>query len=167
MPDGVLFGSSKAHVQLRKHLVDDNQVEAVISLPSGVFKPYAGVSTAIIVFSKGGATEQVFFYDVTADGYSLDDKRQPVTENDLPDVLDKWRAWCDCKGDFSDRTQKAFAVNADAIRAQGYDLSINRYKEQRYKAEEYEDPKKILARLKVLEREILHELDDLEGLISR
>lgn len=165
VPDGVLFGSSKAHVQLRKHLVDDNQVEAVISLPSGVFKPYAGVSTAIIVFSKGGATEQVFFYDVTADGYSLDDKRQPVTENDLPDVLDKWRAWCDCKGDFSDRTLKAFAVDADAIRAQGYDLSINRYKEQRYVAEEYEDPKVILAELKVLEQEIIDALGELEEMV--
>lgn len=126
VPDGVLFGSSKAHVQLRKHLVDDNQIEAVISLPSGVFKPYAGVSTAIIVFSKGGATDEVFFYDVTADGYSLDDKRQPIAENDLPDVLEKWRAWCDRNGELADRTQKAFSVTADDIRAQGYDLSINR-----------------------------------------
>ena len=93
VPDGVLFGSSKAHQALRKLLVDDNQLEAVISLPSGVFKPYAGVSTAILVFTKGGRTDQVFFYDVEDDGFSLDDKRQPIEANDLPDALSQWRSW--------------------------------------------------------------------------
>ena len=92
VPDGVLFGSSKAHVALRKMLVDDNQLEAVISLPSGVFKPYAGVSTAIIVFTKGGKTDNVFYYDVQADGFSLDDKREPTPDkNDLPDLLKRWK----------------------------------------------------------------------------
>ena len=91
VPDGVLFGSSKAHVALRKSLVDDNQLEGVISLPSGVFKPYAGVSTAILIFTKGGKTDQVFFYDVQADGFSLDDKRDRIEENDLPDLLKQWK----------------------------------------------------------------------------
>lgn len=166
VPDGVLFGSSKAHVQLRQHLVDYNQLEAVISLPSGVFKPYAGVSTAIIVFSKGGATDKVFFYDVTADGFSLDDKRQPTRNNDLPDVQAKWREWSARKGDFGDRTQKAFVVPVADIRSQNYDLSINRYKEQKYEAATREDPKLILARLKVLEEEILRELCELESMLS-
>lgn len=165
VPDGVLFGSSKAHLQLRKHLVDDNQLEAVISLPSGVFKPYAGVSTAIIVFSKGGSTDEVFFYDVTADGYSLDDKRQPVKENDLPDMLTKWRQWCERKGAFTDRTQKAFGVQVGDIRAQSYDLSINRYKKQRYKTVQHGDPKLILGQLKAIEVEILRELEGLEEML--
>ena len=92
VPDGVLFGSSKAHVALRKLLVDENQLEAVISLPSGVFKPYAGVSTAIIIFTKGGKTENMFYYDVQADGFSLDDKREPTLDkNDLPDLLVQWQ----------------------------------------------------------------------------
>ena len=91
VPDGVLFGSSNAHAGLRELLVNENQLEAVISLPSGVFKPYAGVSTAILVFAKGGKTDHVFFYDVQADGYTLDDKRDPTDQNDLPDALERWR----------------------------------------------------------------------------
>jgi type I restriction enzyme M protein len=96
VPDGVLFGSSKAHVQLRQHLIENNQLEAVISLPSGVFKPYAGVSTAIIIFAKGGKTENVFFYDVQSDGFTLDDKRAKIGDGkgDLPDVLAKYLQWC-------------------------------------------------------------------------
>ncbi len=166
VPDGVLFGSSKAHLQLRRHLVEDNQLEAVISLPSGVFKPYAGVSTAIIIFSKGGATEDVFFYDVTADGFSLDDKRQPIPANDLPKVRSQWQAWCRREGDFSDRTQKAFDVSASNIRTQNYDLSINRYKEQVHAVQQHEDPKAILGRLKALEEEIQKELVELEGMLG-
>lgn len=166
VPDGVLFGSSKAHVQLRRHLVDDNQLEAVISLPSGVFKPYAGVSTAIIIFSKGGATEDVFFYDVTADGYSLDDKRQPSKDNDLPDVVNQWQAWCRREGEFTDRTRKAFGVPVADLRAQNYDLSINRYKEQVHQVQQHEDPKAILGRLKALEVEIQRELEELEGMLK-
>ena len=166
VPDGVLFGSSKAHVQLRKHLVEDNQLEAVISLPSGVFKPYAGVSTAIIIFSKGGKTEEVFFYDVQADGLSLDDKRQPIKSNDLPDVLAQWEQWCDRKADITDRTQKAFCVPLADIAAQNYDLSINRYIEQVHVVEEHDDPRDILKRLKELENEIQKELAELEGMLG-
>lgn len=166
VPDGVLFGSSKAHVQLRRHLVEDNQLEAVISLPSGVFKPYAGVSTAIVIFSKGGTTEDVFFYDVTADGFSLDDKRQPIADNDLPDVVDQWRAWCRREGDYTDRTRKAFGVLVADLRAQNYDLSINRYKEQVHEVQQHEDPKVILGRLRALEAEIQKELGELEGMLG-
>ncbi len=166
VPDGVLFGGSKAHVQLRKHLVEDNQLEAVISLPSGVFKPYAGVSTAIIIFSKGGKTDEVFFYDVQADGLSLDDKRQPIKSNDLPDVLAQWQQWCDRKADITDRTQKAFSVPLADIAAQNYDLSINRYKQQVHVAEEHDDPRDILKRLQALESEIQRELAELEGMLG-
>src|SRR5207248_1511032 len=108
VPDGLLFGSSSAHQALRKLLIDNNQLEAVISLPSGVFKPYAGVSTAILMFTKGGRTDNVFFYDVQADGLSLDDKRALVDENDLPDCLRRWRARNPSKD--VDRTAKAFLV---------------------------------------------------------
>jgi len=168
VPDGVLFGSSKAHLQLRKHLIDDNQVEAVISLPSGVFKPYAGVSTAIIVFSKGGRTENVMFYDVLDDGFSLDDKRVKIGDGkgDLPDVLSKYKQWCKREGDFVDRMAKAFEVSAEDIREQGYDLSVKRYKEQVLAVELHESPREILARLKSLEAEIHLDMSDLEGLLG-
>ncbi|QZA78693.1 type I restriction-modification system subunit M [Deefgea tanakiae] len=165
VPDGVLFGSSKAHVQLRKHLIEDHQLEAVISLPSGVFKPYAGVSTAIIVFAKGGSTDDVFFYDVQADGYSLDDKRQPIKDNDLPKVLAEYKRWCNRDGDFSDRTQQAFGVPKADLVAQNYDLSINRYKQQVYAVEQHEDPREILNRLMTLEDEIQRELKELEAML--
>lgn len=166
VPDGVLFGSSKAHVQLRKHLCEDNQLEAVISLPSGVFKPYAGVSTAIIIFSKGGKTDEVFFYDVQSDGFSLDDKRQAIRDNDLPDVLAQWQHWCDRKADITDRTQKAFSVPLADIAVQNYDLSINRYKQQVHVAEKHDDPRDILNRLKNLESEIQQELAELERMLG-
>ncbi len=113
VPDGVLFGSSNAHKKVRRTLIEDNQLEGVISLPSGVFKPYAGVSTALLIFSKGGKTENVFFYDVQADGFSLDDKRNPIQKNDLPTLVKSWQIWNDGKGDlkaFTDRKAKAFYV---------------------------------------------------------
>ena len=168
VPDGVLFGSSKAHVQLRQHLIDNNQLEAVISLPSGVFKPYAGVSTAIIIFSKGGTTEEVFFYDVESDGLTLDDKRSKIGDGkgDLPDLQTRYLQWCNGKGDFSDRTAKAFEVSADDIRAQSYDLSINRYKVTKHVAYKHDDPIQILSRLKELEASILQDLSELEGLLT-
>jgi len=167
VPDGVLFGSSKVHVQLRQHLVENNQLEAVISLPSGVFKPYASVSTAIIIFAKGGKTENVFFYDVQSDGRTLDDKRTKIGDGDgdMPDVQAKYLQWCNGQGDFSDRTTKAFEVSADDIRAQSYDLSINRYKQQVHDAAVHVDPKELLQQLQSLEAEILQELADLEGLL--
>jgi type I restriction enzyme M protein len=167
VPDGVLFGSSKAHVQLRQHLIENNQLEAVISLPSGVFKPYAGVSTAIIIFAKGGKTENVFFYDMQSDGRTLDDKRTKIGDGngDMPDVQAKYLQWCNGKGDFNDRTAKAFEVSADEIRAQSYDLSINRYKLQVHDTVHHVDPKELLQQLQSLEADILQDLADLEGLL--
>jgi type I restriction enzyme M protein len=158
VPDGVLFGSSNAHVALRRMLVDENQLEAVISLPSGVFKPYAGVSTAIVVFTKGGETDRVFFYDVEADGLSLDDKRDPVSENDLPDALGRWGKR-DAKKD-KDRTAKHFMVPVAEIREKNFDLSINRYKEVKH-----ESPKVVLGKLRALEAEIAMDLKALEGML--
>lgn len=168
VPDGVLFGSSKAHLQLRRHLIEDNQLEAVISLPSGVFKPYASVSAAIIIFAKGGRTDRVLFYGVASDGYTLDDKRTKIADGqgDLPDVLETYRQWCDRSGDFSDRTAKAFEVSAETIRTQGFDLSINRYKQRTYAAEDHVDPRLVLGRLQATEAEILKDLAALQELLG-
>ena len=167
VPDGVLFGSSNAHVALRTLLLDTNQLDAVISLPSGVFKPYAGVSTAILVFTKGGKSENVFFFDVQADGFSLDDKRTKTKENDLPLLQELWenRKTKNSKN-FSDRTEKAFYVNAEEIRTNNYDLSLNRYKEQIYIAEEYDAPKTILDRMETLEKEIMQDMKELRELLK-
>lgn len=167
VPDGVLFGSSKGHLGLRQHLLDDNQLEAVISLPSGVFKPYAGVSTGILIFTKGGQTKDVFFYDVEADGMSLDDKRQEIKDNDLPDVLAQFyhsRANGGREA-FRDRTTKAFVVSAADIRTQKYDLSINRYRERNQEAVKYDPPRVVLARMKKLESEIQADMAKLEELV--
>ncbi len=175
VPDGVLFGSSKAHQQLRQELIENNQLEGIISLPSGVFKPYAGVSTAILMFTKGGATEQVWFYDLQADGYSLDDKRTPKDQNDLPDAIAQWQHYCQLveanasaeqiKQHFGDKTQKAFVVDAADISSNKYDLSINRYKEVVYEEESYDPPKEILQRMKALEKEIMQDMDELEKML--
>jgi len=178
VPDGVLFGSSKAHQQLRQELLDNNQLEGIVSLPSGVFKPYAGVSTAILIFTKGGSTERVWFYDLQADGYSLDDKRSELKgegSNDLPDAIAQWHKYRQMvEGNisastintlFGDKRKKAFVVPAEDIAANKYDLSINRYKEVEYQQEQYDDPKVILQRLKGLEQEILADLDELEGML--
>lgn len=164
VPDGVLFGSSKAHVGVRQMLVEENQLEAVISLPSGVFKPYAGVSTAILVFTKGGETENVWYYDVQADGYSLDDKRNLVKENDLPDLVASWKKRSVKKD--TDRKKKAFFVSKAEIVEYKYDLSINRYKEVEYEEVEYEKPKVILDKLIKLEKEIMGELEELRGMVK-
>ena len=168
VPDGVLFGSSKAHVQLRQHLIESNQLEAVISLPSGVFKPYAGVSTAIIIFAKGGKTEKVFFYDVQSDGRTLDDKRAEIGDGkgDLPDVLEKYKQWCKGEAVLDARTAKAFEVSASDIRAEGYDLSVNRYKQQTHAAEVHEDPRHILKRLQEVEAQITADLVAPAGLLE-
>jgi type I restriction enzyme M protein len=163
VPDGVQFGSSKAHTALRQLLVKENQLEGVFSLPSGVFKPYAGVSTAIVVFAKGGKTDHVFFYDVDADGYSLDDKRDPVSQNDLPDALACWRKK-NAKKD-TDRTAKHFMVPLKELEAKGFDLSINRYKEAKHDVVEHEPPKQIIAKLRALEAEIAKDLSELEGML--
>lgn len=163
VPDGVLFGSSKAHAALRELLVKENQLEAVFSLPSGVFKPYAGVSTAILVFTKGGKTDHVFFFDVAADGFSLDDKRDPVNQNDLPNALERWRKRNSKKD--TDRTAKHFMVPVADIEAQDFDLSINRYKKANHAEVTYDPPKKIIAKLRALESEIATDLGELEGML--
>lgn len=178
VPDGVLFGSSTAHQQLRKVLIENNQLEGIISLPSGVFKPYAGVSTAILLFTKGGSTKQVWFYDVQADGFSLDDKRAPLKgegANDLPDVIAQWKAYRklvlanataeEISAQFGDKSKKAFVVDAKDIIANKFDFSINRYKEVVYEMVEYADPKVILAEIKQLENEILQGMNELEELL--
>src|SRR5215216_5713478 len=166
VPDGVLFGLSKAHLALRKMLVDENQLEAVISLPSGVFKPYAGVSTAIVIFTKGGQTDKVFFYDVKADGRSLDDKRTLLDltkheTNNLLDVLERWR---NREGQADNpRTAQCFFVPKAAIIANNYDLSINRYKEVIYEEVKYDPPKDILRELQELECKIQNDMRELEA----
>jgi len=174
VPDGVLFGSSKAHVALRRLLVEQNQLEAVISLPSGVFKPYAGVSTAILVFSKGGKTDHVFFCDVQSDGFSLDDKRTasgpdigplgPKNDNDLYPAVERWRGRS-AKQD-TDRTAQHFMVSRADILAQDFDLSINHYKESRQEEIEHEAPEAIIARLESMESAISRDLKGLRDVIS-
>ncbi|MBW4532645.1 MAG: type I restriction-modification system subunit M [Pleurocapsa minor HA4230-MV1] len=168
VPDGVLFGSSNAHKSIRKTLIENHKLDGVISMPSGVFKPYAGVSTAVIIFTKVGVekdgTDYVWFYDMKADGLSLDDKRQPIEENDIPDLLDKWHNR-DPKQK-TNRKSKAFFVPKKEIKDNGYDLSINRYKEIEYEEVKYEPPKVILGKLRSLEAEISSDLDALEKMLG-
>ncbi|MEF3313433.1 class I SAM-dependent DNA methyltransferase [Paenibacillus sp. GYB004] len=166
VPDGVLFGNSTAHKDIRKEIVENHKLEAIISMPSGVFKPYAGVSTAIMIFTKTGAggTDHVWFYDMKADGYSLDDKRNPIETNDIPDIVERFG---NKDADLErKRTEKSFLVPIDEIRNNAYDLSINRYKETEYEEVQYEDPKVILASLKQLEKEIVEGLGELEALLG-
>ena len=165
VPDGVLFGSSTAHKDVRKMLVEDHKLDGVVSMPSGVFKPYAGVSTAILLFTKTGAggTDQVWFYDMQADGLSLDDKRQVVGDNDIPDVLAKWVGRD--SGEGSDRKARSFFVGKAEIVANKYDLSINRYKEVEYEEVEYDPPAVIIERLEALQSEIAEDLRTLRGML--
>lgn len=165
VPDGVLFGSSNAHKQVRKMLLDDCELQGVISMPSGVFKPYAGVSTAILLFVKGGETEKVWFYDMQADGYSLDDKRSKINDNDLPDIVEKWKNRRNITE--NDRKSKFFWVEKKEIEENGLDLSINRYKENHYEEIEYEDPEKILKEIKDIEKEIVGGLEELEKILKQ
>lgn len=162
VPDGVLFGSSNAHKQLRKELVENHKLEAIISMPSGVFKPYAGVSTAVIIFTKTGAggTDKVWFYDMKADGYSLDDKRNKIEQDDIPDIIERFGT-LDSE-DERKRTEQSFFVPKDEIVGNEYDLSINRYKEIEYEEVEYEKPQVILSRIIDLENEILQGLNSLK-----
>ena len=166
VPDGVLFGSSKAHVQIRQTIVDGHKLDGIISMPSGVFKPYAGVSTAIMLFTKtnSGGTDHVWFYDMTADGYSLDDKRDPLSDNDIPDVIDRWNKRNRKKD--TDRTAKAFFVPKEEIAANKYDLSINRYKEIEHEEVSYDPPLVILDQLDALEAEIQRDLKELRGMLG-
>lgn len=166
VPDGVLFGSSKAHKQIRQELVDNNKLQAVISMPSGVFKPYAGVSTAILFFTKTGAggTDKVWFYDMKADGLSLDDKRQAVEANDIPDIISRYENLS--AEENRQRTEQSFMVPVEEIRDNGYDLSINKYKEIVYEKVEYEPTSVILGKINALEAEIQQELAELQKMLK-
>lgn len=166
VPDGVLFGSSRAHKALRQELVDNNRLEAVISMPSGVFKPYAGVSTAVIIFTKTGhgGTDKVWFYDMQADGYSLDDKRGAIQENDIPDIVARFHNLKAEEG--RERTEKSFLVPREEIVEQGYDLSINRYKEVVQENVVYDPPKVILERISKLNLRIVEETEKLHDLLK-
>ena len=165
VPDGVLFGSSKAHRDIRRELVENHRLEAVISMPSGVFKPYAGVSTAVLVFTKTGhgGTDQVWFYDMRADGFSLDDKRTEIADNDIPDIVARFH---NREGERErKRTEQSFLVPKAEIVDNGYDLSINKYKKVEYTPVEYPPTSEILKELRDLEAEISRGLDELEGMM--
>ena len=165
VPDGVLFGSSTAHKAIRKEIIENNRLEAVVSMPSGVFKPYAGVSTAVLVFTKTGhgGTDKVWFYDMKADGYSLDDKRTPVSENDIPDIIERFHN-LDNEKDRA-RTEQSFLVDKQDIVNNDYDLSINKYKEVEYVPVEYPPTSEIIKELKNMEDEIQKGLAELEGML--
>lgn len=168
VPEGVLFGSTTAHKKLRKMLVEEQKLDAVIKLPSGVFKPYAGVSTAILVFTKtdGGGTDYVWFYDVRADGFSLDDKRSPIADNDLPDVLDRWTHRTESSELERPRTAQSFCVPKAEIAGEDYDLSLNRYKEIEYEEEQHREPVEILSEMASLDAEIANDVAALKELLA-
>ena len=165
VPDGVLFGSSTAHKAIRRELVENQKLVAVISMPSGVFKPYAGVSTAILIFTKtnAGGTDKVWFYDMKADGYSLDDKRSPIAANDIPDIIARFNNLDGEQG--RERTEQSFFVTKEEIIDNGYDLSINKYKKTEYVAVEYPSTAEILDRLDALEAEIASEMKELRKML--
>ena len=162
VPDGVLFGSSTAHKSIRKALIEENQLEAIISMPSGVFKPYAGVSTAVMIFTKGGRTDNVWFYDMQSDGYSLDDKRNVIEDNDIADIIGRFK---NLKDEATrQRTDKSFFVRKEELVGNEYDLSINKYKEIEHEEVEYSHPMDILSNIEILESQIqlgLKELSDM------
>ena len=166
VPDGVLFGSSRAHKAIRKELVENNNLEAVISMPSGVFKPYAGVSTAVLVFTKtgNGGTDKVWFYDMTADGFSLDDKRVKIKDNDIPDIIERFKH-LDKEVDRK-KTEKSFMIDKKDIVDNDYDLSINRYKEIEYKPVKYPPTKDIIAEIEKLDKEANDSLQELKALLK-
>lgn len=166
VPDGVLFGSSNAHAAIRKEIIDNHRLEAIISMPSGVFKPYAGVSTAIIIFTKTGAggTDQVWFYDMQADGYSLDDKRNSIADNDIQDIVARF---ANLAGEVDrKRTDKSFFVPKSEIVGNGYDLSINKYKETEHAEVKYDKPEVIIMQIETLEHSIINGLKELSQLVA-
>lgn len=166
VPDGVLFGSSTAHKAIRKEIIENNRLEAIVSMPSGVFKPYAGVSTAIMIFTKTehGGTDKVWFYDMKADGFSLDDKRSEIAENDIPDIIARFR---NLEGEAErERTEQSFFVPKQEIIDNDYDLSINKYKKTEYVAVEYPPTSEIMANIRELEIEIGSAMDELEKLLG-
>ena len=166
VPDGVLFGSSNAHKSIRKEIVANNRLEAVISMPSGVFKPYAGVSTAIMIFTKtgNGGTDNVWFYDMKSDGFSLDDKRSPVDNSDIPDIIERFRNLDKESG--RERTEQSFFVPVQEIVDNDFDLSINKYKKTEYVAVEYPPTSEIMAEIKELNKQIEMEISELEKMLN-
>ncbi len=162
IPDGVLFGSSNAHKTLRKNLLEKNELKAVISMPSGVFKPYAGVSTAVLVFVKGGTTDKVWFYDMEADGYSLDDKRNKIEKNDIPEIIEQYNKK---DSDSYKETKKHFFIDIKDIKENDYDLSINRYKNIEYEEIEYLPTNEILGEIENLSNAINDDLSELKNLL--
>jgi type I restriction enzyme M protein len=165
VPDGVLFGSSNAHKKLRQILLEQCQLEGIVSMPSGVFKPYAGVSTAVLVFTKGGSTDKVWFYDMDADGYSLDDKRTFIDgKGDIPDIIQHYHNRK--KENPADRKGTCFFVPISEIEENGYDLSISRYKEIEYAEVQYEKPEVIIEKIEILENEIQKSLKELKTLLK-
>ncbi len=165
VPDGVLFGSSNAHKSIRKEIIDNNRLEAVISMPSGVFKPYAGVSTAVLIFTKTGhgGTDKVWFYDMQADGYTLDDKRDEIKDNDIPDIISRFHNLQ--LEDKRKRTDKSFFVPKKEIIDNDYDLSINKYKKIEYAAEKYPAPKVILKEIENIETQISKGIKEFKKII--
>ena len=166
VPDGVLFGSTGGHKSIRKEIVENHKLEAIISMPSGVFKPYAGVSTAIMIFTKTGTggTDKVWFYDMKADGYSLDDKRNPIEDNDINDIVERFS---NLDNEVNrKRTEKSFFVPVEEIRDSGYDLSINKYKEIEYEEVKYDAPQEIMLRIRELEMDITAGIEELAGMIG-
>ena len=166
VPDGVLFGSTGGHKSIRKEIVENHKLEAIISMPSGVFKPYAGVSTAIMIFTKTGTggTDKVWFYDMKADGYSLDDKRNPVEDNDINDIVERFSN-LDKEVDRK-RTEQSFFVPVEEIRDNGYDLSINKYKEIEYEEVKYDSPQEIMLRIREIEMDITAGIEELAEMIG-
>lgn len=166
VPDGVLFGSSKAHKAIRKEIIDNHKLEGIVSMPSGVFKPYAGVSTAILIFTKTGAggTDKVWFYDMKADGYSLDDKRTPIEDNDIPDIINRFNNLKE--EEKRKRTEQSFFVDKEEIVGNEYDLSINKYKEIEYEEVNIKSPNLILNEINDIEKQIFKGLIELEGILK-
>jgi len=164
VPDGVLFGNSNAHKSIRKLLLEKCRLDAIISMPSGIFKPYAGVSTAILFFTKGEPTEKVWFYDMGADGYSLDDKRTPQPDkNDIPDILERF---CNrLKENNEDRAKKNFFVPIEEIKSNDWDLSINKYRKEKHEETIYRASKEIIREAKKEVKELLDGFEELEDIV--
>ena len=166
VPDGVLFGSSKAHKSIRQEIVDNHDLRAVISMPSGVFKPYAGASTAVLVFTKTGAggTEKVWFYDMKTDGFSLDDKRSAINDNDIPDIVARFRN-LDAE-EIRKRTDQSFLVPKEEIQENDYDLSVNKYKKTEYVPVDYPPTAEILAEIEKINKQVEEETAELRKLLG-
>jgi len=162
VPDGVLFGNSKAHREVRKMLLEECRLDAIIKMPSGVFKPYAGVSTAVLFFTKGEPTKEVWFYNMENDGFSLDDKRNKIGDGkgDIPDILERFENRHKEKND--DRKKKHFFVPVEEIKGNDYDLSINKYKDEVYEEKVYEKPEEIIEKVEKIEQGILEDVKNLK-----